>query len=368
MDIEAQFEFETTTAFSFDLRICYGNTTVASIFGVSATPGWQTINIKGHIDNITLASGNDLWVAVEFTGSTTVTKNYDLSFRNGWVKVTPTSGVKTTGNNTVELEGTLPKMKQRDLLEYVLNQFQQVFNTDPITKTIYCESFNTIEANKTKAIDWSDKIDLSEDPEVRWRFPEYGQNNLYTYKNDSSDKYLEQEPDYGTGSFTVDDRQLEDEKTLYEAPFSATMLVNSFTGFTFTQGPIQLAYIPKYDESSPFAASLSSGPRVGLIRIEKDDRLSFHGATPATQSAMVHFDELDWQTVIDTYYQLLLSILSDVRIVTPLIKLNAVDFNTLDHMVPVWIEYFNSYFYVNIVKQYDTTSNESTYVELVRIP
>ena len=71
--------------------------------------------------------------------------------------------------------------------------------------------------------------------------------------------------------------------------------------------------------------------------------------------------------LLDDYYDLTISIMDYVKVVRPLIRLNAVDINQLDFLKPVYIEYFNSYFYINKISGYQPDGNESTEVELVKL-
>ena len=71
--------------------------------------------------------------------------------------------------------------------------------------------------------------------------------------------------------------------------------------------------------------------------------------------------------LIPTFYQAFIDVLDKAKIVNCLLKLNASDINQLDLTIPVYIEYFNSYFYVSKISGYNPNRNVSTLVELVKL-
>jgi hypothetical protein len=48
-----------------------------------------------------------------------------------------------------------------------------------------------------------------------------------------------------------------------------------------------------------------------------------------------------------------------------LIKLNSVDVNTINFKEPIWIDFFGAYFYLNLIDQFNLTTQDSTPVELI---
>lgn len=76
----------------------------------------------------------------------------------------------------------------------ILNDFTRMFNiyywTDVKSKTVYFEPRDNFFESKTTAIDWSDKLDLSNGYNIDY-VSSYNQNVNFDYKNDDKDKYLE---------------------------------------------------------------------------------------------------------------------------------------------------------------------------------
>lgn len=72
-------------------------------------------------------------------------------------------------------------------------------------------------------------------------------------------------------------------------------------------------------------------------------------------------------SLIADYYGSILDLVERYKKVTVGIRLNAVDINRLDFTKPVFIQYFNAYFYINKINGYQPGDNNSTEVELVKI-
>ena len=56
-------------------------------------------------------------------------------------------------------------------------------------KTIDFSYFNSVDANKSNAIDWSSKLDLTNSPTIQYKIDGYAQNNLLSYETDDNDKH-----------------------------------------------------------------------------------------------------------------------------------------------------------------------------------
>jgi hypothetical protein len=60
-------------------------------------------------------------------------------------------------------------------------------------------------------------------------------------------------------------------------------------------------------------------------------------------------------------------VLDRTKIVSSNIRLNAVDINALDFLIPVYIAEYNCYFYISKISNYEYGSIQSTTVELVKL-
>ncbi len=71
--------------------------------------------------------------------------------------------------------------------------------------------------------------------------------------------------------------------------------------------------------------------------------------------------------LISLFYNEIEVVYTKIKILSCLLRLNASDINQLDLTKPVYIEYFNSYFYISQISSYNPNSNKSTSVELVKL-
>jgi len=55
------------------------------------------------------------------------------------------------------------------------------------------------------------------------------------------------------------------------------------------------------------------------------------------------------------------------KVVECFIRLTTVDIENFDSTIPIWIDYFNDYFYINNVSEFNLTASESTLVTLIRL-
>ena len=273
----------------------------------------------------------------------------------------------------VTLNSTLPDIKQVDFLKWYIQKFNLIFTTDNQTGYINFVTLDDVIGNLPNSYNWSQKLDLMQEPVVSFIVGDYGQRSYFKDLRDEENDYTKDNKSYLEGSIDIDDENLESEVTIYETEFSPVFRQNdSFNGF------IRLGYVPKYkllDETltsyDPNDLSnfeeLDGEPYMGLLRFEPYNLTIYSGLTPLTDEPAVHGDRITWAKIIPEYYQSLQSLLNYSKIVTCLIRLDESDINTLDFTRPVWIDYFGAYFYINKINQFDFTSRQSTEVELIKI-
>lgn len=260
--------------------------------------------------------------------------------------------------NYVTLASTLPDIKQVDLILTVCNQFGLMFTTDHQTNRINFFNFNDVVGNIPNAKDWSNKLDISEKPKISYK-GNYAQTNKFLYITDTENQYLVDNPEYGNGEITIDNTNLEVEKTSFESVFSLCIRQNDTAN-----GTVRMAYIPKFIEGD----EVDCESYIGLIRFETTHLLTMDGyALEATQPA-IHGQDLSFASnLLDTYYPTFRDTIQNYKQVQALLHLHSADIVNLDQSIPIWIDYFSAYFYINEVKQFKLTSVESTIVDLIRI-
>lgn len=273
----------------------------------------------------------------------------------------------------VTLNTTLPDVTQVDFLKWYIQKFNLIFNTDNQTGLIDFLTLDDVIANLPNAYDWSLKLDLMSEPVVSFIVGDYGQKSYFKDVRDEENNYTKDNTIYLEGTININDENLDKEVTIYETEFSPIYRESdTYNGF------FRMGYVPKYrlydetltgydpNDNANFE-ELEAAPYMGLLRFEPYNQINITGLTPLTDAPAVHGERITWNKIIPEYYQSLQSILNYSKIVTCLIRLDETDINGLDFSRPVWIDYFDSYFYINKINQFHFTDRASTEVELIKI-
>lgn len=269
----------------------------------------------------------------------------------------------------LQLEGMLPSMKQSDLLKDTAQKFGLIFQVNNATQTVHIRQFSEIIDNITNAIDWSDKVDYSEKPELKFDSGYARINNCKYEDDDSVVKPL------GTDSeILIDNENLEAENDLFESPFAASEQVLRFGNDT------SIAQIKFFTGLGTAEATQENvEPRYLILRYEEFSVFTYTNG-PDTETAssvpVTHFiiPDRDFNAGFDNNLldnsSEFIAMIQNYKNVELLLRLTPSDINQLDHFTPVWIEIKGQpgcYFYVSRVKQFKHTGNESTIVELGKL-
>lgn len=312
----------------------------------------------------------------------------------------------------------LPNIGQDKMFLEFLVQFCLIPFTDVETSTIRLVYFDDIKKNPP--VDWSAKIDDKERPEVKYRFDEYGQNNILKYKNDEPDPM---NSNVGLTNdfqkvFTINDLALELEVEVFESQFYLPDIGSSLGGQATTIQPKiyqkvnageegEIIFKGIYDSTADYElndavsfegklykandaiGSGGSDPDAGgdWERIDDGDiwnitakdiigRIQRGGPTIAiklTSGSVFQINEfigyvgMTWPEIYAAHYNLFNEVITKTKIVKHLLRLNYADINQLDLTRPVYVQRYGCYFYCDIVEQFKFSESDSTYVTLIRI-
>ena len=267
--------------------------------------------------------------------------------------------------------GSLPDLKQSDLLKATARKFTLLIQADNEKKIVYFRQFSEIIKNIPFAPDWSEKVDYTDKPESQFDSG-YSQKNNCVYQEDDTvvkpagtDYILE-----------IENSTLDAEKDLIKSPFAATEQV---LRFGLDKSIANIKIFSAFDTAEQEIADVE--PRILYKRMESfSPTLTYDDGTSTdtvTTAPLTHFIipsqdfNLGFETnLVSLFSQELFDMLSQFRVVNLLLRLNAADINQLDFFTPVWIEIKGQpgcYFYISQIKQFKFTSQESTEVELVRL-
>lgn len=143
-------------------------------------------------------------------GSSNITSNssagfdglYNIKFNPEFVEYGQTYDLKNVINK---------KYKQMDFIKGVSHAFNLQFSTDEISKIVYIEPFDTFYKSFYDAIDWTDKVDLSQEIKDVFVKDSFKRDIIFKYKTDDKDAKVEQR---GNDYF---------EKILDEYPYKETL-------------------------------------------------------------------------------------------------------------------------------------------------
>jgi hypothetical protein len=266
------------------------------------------------------------------------------------------------------------KIKQSDLLRAYLQMFCLLINVNEDTKTVYINKFNDISNNIGLALDWSLKLDYTDNEQLEFELDKYAQSNTLTYKEDDSI-----DPTFiqgSNGTINIDDETLDSEEEFVELPFAATEMDSRLQAFVIPK----IKIFRTNDDSPPETKPTDKvEPRILFLNRETTVPSVIYSDGTSTLTTNVDLP-LPWfmlagkevnlgfaNNLIPLYYGGLQSVLTRTKIVTENIRLNALDIQQLDFLKPIYLDKHNAYFYISKISGFDYGSSEATEVELVKI-
>jgi hypothetical protein len=258
-------------------------------------------------------------------------------------------------NQTIEMFKALPDISQAEFISTVVNQFNALITTDYISKKATFSKFEAIDLKRSNPLNWTDRVDLSDNLELTFESDIYAQTNWFRYKKDDADIYggsiVPQD-----ANFTIVNNNLPLEQDIIELPFAATAR-------PFIQGA-NLATIPIRLDSVV--------PRCLVVEITSDNIITMVGQSTPTQSAEMFFNSIRFEALLAAYYPALIRILQEYKLIKFLIRLKANDLVNIDYTRPIFLDFetewngqVRGYFYLNFIDQY--TGEGSCFVELIKL-
>lgn len=281
----------------------------------------------------------DLSNYLEFSTNEYIEYNVD-SAEAGAMLFSPYSGTIDLGvddkvNSRYYFVPNLPDIKQIDFLKAITSMLG-LFAIPSDRFTIKFVKFDTVVENKSKAVDWSNRLVqayFDKTPgEIAYTLDDFAQHNRFLYKEDDTVRR-----NYD-GDIPVDNQTLDYERDVMELPFAASG----------TRGGV--AYIPIYSYSSD-------------AELEYDDSVSPRILT-LNESNQGVFTGLEWETLLNGHYSSYKEIVNKPRVIVEDIRLTAVELQMLDLSVPVYLSQYGSYWVIISVK---TKKNDICEVKLLKM-
>ena len=204
--VTGYYTIPTTGRYNFKVTLNTGDWALssgASSVGLKVTIAQQfgsTVGVKGELTKSIKANQDD---QVSYDISALCTAGETISVCTRWTRpLNQTFNFKTGSFLEVQRSAELVEGDNFSLNEIipsntklldVINDFTRMFNiyywTDVKTKTIYFEPRDTFFESKVTALDWSDKLDISNKYEIDY-VSSYKRNISFSYKDLSNDEWL----------------------------------------------------------------------------------------------------------------------------------------------------------------------------------
>jgi hypothetical protein len=267
---------------------------------------------------------------------------------------------QTEYGQTYNIAVNLPDMTQADLLKAFMQMFGLVGYLDVKRKIFRANTFDKIFENRYKpgtaiaAKDWSAKID-DRAASVSFNFKSFAKINRIKYRDsESTDDFGRSMKTENSGFFISDNDKLDAEKTLFDLPFTAL----EETTHHYPMAKIRYRSDDGTANNNSIEACIVYLKQVNGISLNDDYGYVTGEANIAT------FGELGAQKLIDNYYGgLQNNILKRCRVYELQALLSAADVANFDHTIPVWIDKYKSFFYVNRIRNHQ--QGKLTKIELV---
>ena len=287
---------------------------------------------------------------------------------------------KLLENNTVFLNECLPQVSKKDFLLTILNQYNLMFKVDSINKTIDFSYFNSVGANKASAIDLTDKMDLTDLPNVQYKLEGYAQNNELNYETDDNDEELRKVNNYGQGILFCNNLSIDKIKEIFRSKFSPVTRTLALK----SPASIEMAFIHMWVLSETTFRIQNVKPRIAYIYNNGEIFDLYQtegegggggGGFDSSPSAGVYFEKMQFSSgLIPNYYQILVDMLENVYFLKGNFKIRLKEFMEIDFLKPIFLSLsvkgfglIEGYFYCNKINQFKINRYESTEIELIKI-
>ena len=273
----------------------------------------------------------------------------------------------------IMMSGVMPDMTQEDLLKSIANQLGIIFIPDNVKRIIYFRQYDELYANIPNAVNMSDKLHEGSEVKVSFREKNYAQKNWLKYKENKTVTVSGLIPEQGRGDgfFTIEDENLELEKTLLTLPFSASDDVTRLNG-------LSVCRIPKLH-----AGEMNNQTGLRMVMLNRQDitggDVVYRDFTPAgstlqssTSIPLTYFiddtkeDSLGFNNLISVDYEKFVNrMMRNYKKIECDFKLSIKDIHNFDFFKPWSIDKFSGFFYVNKINNF--VKGRLTSVELIRM-
>jgi len=279
-----------------------------------------------------------------------------------------------TSNNELLFRGLsqpatfLGERTQSQILSDYMKLTGALLTVDERTKTAKLFSISTIKRNKSKAVNWTNKVDYSVEPKITF----LGRKEFF-YTDDET--VVKPTGTDGNISESKDNLRKEEIRVSHAATTDIVQLkdinipvVSSIeydgTAFAYDKGKTtaRVLYLKSID-----AADLAEQSNLrytdGTTNVDVSTDFPTAYFINEAEAHNLGFDN----SILSDYYEDAQEILTQPKVSEQSIRLNEVDINQLDLAIPVYLDEENAYYYINAIGGYEVGKATSCVVNLTKI-
>lgn len=266
----------------------------------------------------------------------------------------------------------MPDISQSDILKDAAYRFGFMYYVDHAHKLFDIYRIEDVidRIASSDFVDWSSKLDVSEDHSIEYHNRDYAQRNLIKNKSDS-----EVQESLGDSYFDIDDATLDAQKEIYTSPFAASndarwvmsvfpALIERFTYVEGKTNEIQPRILHIFDaehwDDIDMVATKTDYSYTKTVSSGDNILCAVFGAAPPWDTLSLFFAES-----LDAYYEKVIALLNTYKELKAWFILNEVDIQTLDPRKPIYVEYFSAYF---MILEIMNAAGGKTNVKLINLP
>lgn len=270
----------------------------------------------------------------------------------------------------VDLAKWLPDISQKDFVKAMHSLFGMSFQSELYQDTIRIGQFADVVANIPQAIDMSARVHAPEQVRPSFKFGDFAQKNHILWKPDDTVT-----DGFNDGFIPVNDATLPDEKDLIKLPFAATELSRTAGVLSIPMWRAKANSSPvEYDKVKVQPRLVVQGSDLVSFTIVEyaTDGTTIVSSSPGARPLAYFVDPLKaydlsiQDYIIPAFYSTLLVILDKTKVLPVQMVLPAEFIQNWDQSIPVWVDYWQQYFYINKIEEYIDEAS-LTSVELIRL-
>lgn len=254
----------------------------------------------------------------------------------------------------ISISSSLGFDTQLSILKAFVNTFGLYVDIDNKKKVVKAHTFQKVLDYKARQIDWTNKVDMREF-ECEFHSQDFAQHNYIRFEDNTKEEVNDM------CKMDINDSVLQYEKTLIKLPFEAGKDGARTFGGAFIPLIKNLIENNKEDDNDNEYKKVDiNATKPHLCKLGSVFPFNF-GAGQHNYSLINHFKASD----IKRYYESLFDVLNKYRNVTVKMLLEPQDLEVMQERIPVYLQQFGHYFYINSVRNY--VCGQLAEVEMIRV-